>query len=187
MCKHVAAVLYGIGARLDREPGLLFTLRQLEVQDLINNAGTHLTAPKPKPSGSGTARVLEVPGDSSLSEMFGIDIADTAIAPQPAGRRRPKEPGRSSRKRPPAAAAGRGLSDGTTSARSLKAPQTPAPREPGAPLPDGRLLRRKHLPPRMREAVSARVRAYWAERRRRALEERIAAQFPKAKKRPPKK
>jgi uncharacterized Zn finger protein len=27
MCKHVAAVLYGVGARLDRQPELLFTLR----------------------------------------------------------------------------------------------------------------------------------------------------------------
>src|SRR5689334_17989918 len=28
MCKHIAAVLYGIGARLDKEPELLFTLRE---------------------------------------------------------------------------------------------------------------------------------------------------------------
>ena len=27
MCKHVAAVLYGIGARLDQDPALLFRLR----------------------------------------------------------------------------------------------------------------------------------------------------------------
>ena len=30
MCKHVAAVLYGIGARLDYQPELLFTLRRVE-------------------------------------------------------------------------------------------------------------------------------------------------------------
>ena len=30
MCKHVAAVLYGIGARLDRQPQLLFRLHKLD-------------------------------------------------------------------------------------------------------------------------------------------------------------
>ena len=37
MCKHVAAVLYGIGARLDHQPELLFTLRKVDQQDLIAN------------------------------------------------------------------------------------------------------------------------------------------------------
>jgi hypothetical protein len=32
MCKHVAAVLYGIGARLDRQPQLLFKLRNVDQQ-----------------------------------------------------------------------------------------------------------------------------------------------------------
>ena len=40
MCKHVAAVLYGIGARLDHQPELLFTLRNVDQQDLIANAGS---------------------------------------------------------------------------------------------------------------------------------------------------
>ncbi len=38
MCKHVAAVLYGIGARLDHQPELLFTLRKVDQQDLIATA-----------------------------------------------------------------------------------------------------------------------------------------------------
>jgi uncharacterized Zn finger protein len=39
MCKHVAAVLYGIGARLDEQPDLLFALRKVDQQDLISQAG----------------------------------------------------------------------------------------------------------------------------------------------------
>ena len=35
MCKHVAAVLYGVGARLDAEPELLFTLRGVDPAELI--------------------------------------------------------------------------------------------------------------------------------------------------------
>lgn len=39
MCKHVAAVLYGIGARLDAKPELLFMLRKVDQQELIAKAG----------------------------------------------------------------------------------------------------------------------------------------------------
>jgi len=52
LCKHVAAVLYGVGARLDKDPSLLFTLRQVDPQDLLARADintpvsyTHLTLP----------------------------------------------------------------------------------------------------------------------------------------------
>ncbi len=38
MCKHVAAVLYGIGHRLDENPFLLFTLRGLDLTKFINTA-----------------------------------------------------------------------------------------------------------------------------------------------------
>ena len=42
MCKHVAAVLYGIGARLDEQPELLFALRKVDQQDLIADGGQSL-------------------------------------------------------------------------------------------------------------------------------------------------
>lgn len=69
MCKHVAAVLYGIGARLDHEPELLFALRKVDVQDLITGAST--TLPQ-KRKGPASARVLET---DDLSAVFGIEIA----------------------------------------------------------------------------------------------------------------
>src|SRR5579864_2397951 len=39
MCKHVAAVLYGIGARFDHQPELLFQLRGVDEKELIVKAG----------------------------------------------------------------------------------------------------------------------------------------------------
>src|SRR4249920_74533 len=42
MCKHVAAVLYGIGARFDHQPELLFRLRGVDEKDLIVKAGKAL-------------------------------------------------------------------------------------------------------------------------------------------------
>jgi len=65
MCKHVAAVLYGIGVRLDERPELLFTLRRVDKQDLITNASQGLSKSK-------SAKHLE---SDNLSELFGIDIA----------------------------------------------------------------------------------------------------------------
>ena len=42
MCKHVAAALYGVGARLDEKPQLLFVLRGVDENDLLANAGQDL-------------------------------------------------------------------------------------------------------------------------------------------------
>ena len=39
MCKHVAAVLYGVGARLDDQPELLFTLRDVDHLELVGEGG----------------------------------------------------------------------------------------------------------------------------------------------------
>lgn len=69
MCKHVAAVLYGIGARLDHRPELLFTLRQVAHEELIAKAGASLSAAATAAAGT------KVLADEDLSEMFGIEIA----------------------------------------------------------------------------------------------------------------
>ena len=69
MCKHVAAVLYGIGARLDHQPELLFTLRKVDQQELIAKAGSDLSKKRKGPAG---AKVL---ASDDLSEMFGIEMA----------------------------------------------------------------------------------------------------------------
>ncbi len=75
MCKHVAAVLYGVGARLDEQPDLLFTLRQVDAGQLVARAGAGLGRTGRGPAG---AKVLE--GDD-LSEMFGIEMASVDAPP----------------------------------------------------------------------------------------------------------
>lgn len=70
MCKHVAAVLYGIGARLDVQPELLFMLRKVDAKELISNAGGVLPHVGKRVS---VARVLD---SSKLSEVFGIEMAN---------------------------------------------------------------------------------------------------------------
>jgi uncharacterized Zn finger protein len=65
MCKHVAAVLYGIGARLDQQPELLFSLRQVDAKDLVAQAGAGLSKTKKIPT---SKRVLE---ETSLAVAAG--------------------------------------------------------------------------------------------------------------------
>ncbi len=68
MCKHVAAVLYGIGARLDERPELLFKLRKVDEKDLIAKAGKGMPLSKKGPA---AAKVL---AGVELSDVFGLDL-----------------------------------------------------------------------------------------------------------------
>jgi uncharacterized Zn finger protein len=43
MCKHVAATLYGVGARLDSQPDLLFRLRGVDREDMVSTVGADLS------------------------------------------------------------------------------------------------------------------------------------------------
>jgi uncharacterized Zn finger protein len=71
MCKHVAAVLYGVGARLDQTPQLLFVLRGVDENDLLAGAGANLSLGKSAPQSKAT--VLE---DSDVAALFGLEMAD---------------------------------------------------------------------------------------------------------------
>ena len=73
MCKHVAAVLYGVGARLDTMPELLFTLRNADHMELITNAAIQTGIEKPTKS--------KTVADQDLSALFGIDIEDNIEKP----------------------------------------------------------------------------------------------------------
>jgi uncharacterized Zn finger protein len=85
MCKHVAAALYGIGARLDNDPGLFFKLRGVHVQELISAAVTDKTKDLLKKAEKKSRRVLE---DANLSEIFGIDLEGPGMAEVKIGRPR---------------------------------------------------------------------------------------------------
>jgi len=96
MCKHVAAVLYGIGARLDEQPELLFKLRRVDEKDLIAKAGKGLPLSKKGPA---QEKVLAAEG---LSEMFGLEMGTAADVQAPAAARVSIRPSKAHR--PPKAA-----------------------------------------------------------------------------------
>lgn len=73
MCKHVAAVLYGIGARLDHDPGLFFVLRKAKVNDLVTETVKETKKDLLSRSEKKSSKIIEEEGQN-LSEMFGIDL-----------------------------------------------------------------------------------------------------------------
>ncbi len=75
MCKHVAAVLYGVGVRLDHEPELLFKLRNVDAAELVAQAGAGLAPRRKSPAAH---RVLE---HAQLADVFGIEMAAGAALP----------------------------------------------------------------------------------------------------------
>ena len=77
MCKHVAAALYGVGARLDSQPELLFRLRHVDPAQLILQAG-NFAAPQ---AASGAGQGLD---GMDLSALFGIDLGEVPLAAPPA-------------------------------------------------------------------------------------------------------
>jgi len=139
MCKHVAAVLYGIGARLDHQPELLFTLRKVDQQELIATAGSGFSTKGERPAGT------KVLASDDLSEMFGIEMAPSTPAKRAGASAVPRTPS------PAATAAG---------SPKRKEPTPPAKSTKSAPASLS-----PRLTPKKREAIAARMRAYWAERR----------------------
>ncbi|MCK4998938.1 MAG: SWIM zinc finger family protein, partial [Anaerohalosphaera sp.] len=71
MCKHVAAVMYGVGSRLDQLPELLFTLRGVNADELIT-ADMALPMSDAKSAGN-------IIADNQISDIFGIEM-DMEIA-----------------------------------------------------------------------------------------------------------
>jgi uncharacterized Zn finger protein len=77
MCKHVAAALYAVGARLDTQPELLFVLRNVDHNELVSEivaAAPEALAVEPSASAL---------GDADVKEIFGIEL-DQAHASVPA-------------------------------------------------------------------------------------------------------
>ena len=118
MCKHVAAVLYGVGTRLDKEPELLFRLRAVDEKDLLANLGE--TASRSK-----TPTTDKVLSDDDVSALFGLEMADdsppaaskAATRAQPKAKTKTKTKGKSAPISPRASARAKRRSPKNPSAR----------------------------------------------------------------------
>jgi uncharacterized Zn finger protein len=126
MCKHVAAVLYGVGARLDENPELLFLLRKVDHLELIARAGS-VSALAKKAKGQKTI------ASDELADVFGIEldvaeepvVAVTSVKP---GARKPKASG--TQVRPPRKNSPPAVSSTTRSVTRLAVSRTGASSKP---------------------------------------------------------
>ena len=135
MCKHIAAVLYGVGARLDQNPHLLFVLRSVNHEDLITQASA-VTDLATKAAG-GVAELAE----ADISQVFGIELDDR---PAPA----PDNP-------PPAP-------DPITPPPPKRA-RRPAADKPGKVVPKPRKSQsQRRMSPEARARIAAAQKARWA-------------------------
>ncbi len=77
MCKHIAAVLYGVGARLDESPELLFLLRSVNHEELIQQAAAATDLAAKATTGE--------PGlsESEIGAVFGIELDTQGASPSP--------------------------------------------------------------------------------------------------------
>ena len=108
MCKHVAAVMYGVGARLDHKPELLFSLRKVDHRELIEGSRLRRApARRPRPRKKTLA-------EAEVAGVFGIELAESEASdprqprqgglrrdrPSPASRSRSRESLRPCQNRP---------------------------------------------------------------------------------------
>ncbi len=125
LCKHVAAVLYGIGARLDHDPELLFTLRGVDHLELIEQA----VAADSLDRSLGT-EVDHTLAANELGEVFGIEIDNgqrsngEASHDLPAIARNPRSRARASIRKVTAAANSGGKAKTRSTPKSKKAVTT---------------------------------------------------------------
>lgn len=90
MCKHVAATLYGVGARLDEEPALFFTLRHIDQSALVGEvlASQADTLLEKAARGAGRRRRL---ADSDVTTVFNVDLQPPSESPAPEKTRVPRK------------------------------------------------------------------------------------------------
>jgi len=165
MCKHIAAVLYGVGARLDHQPELLFRLRKVDEQDLVARAAADVPLTRKGPAAGKVLEAAEVAG------VFGVEFAPPA--PAPAATTPPKRRATAPQAEAPA--------PGRRKPKSAPADVTPAPRQKPkraaadkaeataaklGPAKSATPAKKPKLTAAGRKAISERMRRYWEARRR---------------------
>jgi uncharacterized Zn finger protein/DNA-binding transcriptional regulator YiaG len=123
MCKHVAAVLYGVGVRLDEQPELLFLLRGVDHQELIDTDVTVATGTKR----AGSSRHL---AEGDLADLFGIEFTEEPVATPAPRRKKSVSAAGKSRRTPSRRATG-------TAGRKKEDPPSTAARQETATAADG--------------------------------------------------
>lgn len=68
LCKHVAAALYGVGVRLDNNPGLFFQLRGINMEHFIDVTLANKVEAMLENAGKASSRII----DGNVDALFGV-------------------------------------------------------------------------------------------------------------------
>lgn len=79
LCKHCAASLYGVGARLDQRPELLFLLRGIDPSELLSKASAAEVV-RQAPGSNGSAHAMS---EADLADVFGIELETQPLSQPP--------------------------------------------------------------------------------------------------------
>ncbi len=88
LCKHLAAVMYGVGNRLDTNPELLFTLRGVDKSELVSEAVSSSQLSDSLTSANKSKNPNAVIADDDLSSMFGIDLVSAEPSTESAAKKK---------------------------------------------------------------------------------------------------
>lgn len=116
-CKHLAAVMYGVGSRLDKQPELLFVLRDVDHQELVSQAVAEGNLEKELASGAGSL------AGEDLGAIFGIDLDGSSATPPP-------RKAATTKRRTTAVKKSKSKTKNETIAEVRKKPKTPAVTKP---------------------------------------------------------
>jgi len=130
MCKHVAAVMYGVGSRLDAMPEMLFRLRAVNEKELVADIGKVLPMSKHGPV---AGKVLE---EGDMAALFGLDMGGEADGDDPAEAAEADPPSRGNKQ--PAARKKASVAPAKQSA-PVTVSRAPVGRRKTAPMPTPRL------------------------------------------------
>lgn len=131
MCKHVAAVLYGVGARLDHSPEMLFLLRGVNHEELVDVSAAVTGAAK---AGTSRRRIAA----TGIADVFGIDMAEAGETVSGAPAVTPAKKSKAE-KMPPTSANKLEIQSPARQPRTKTAPAKPTGRKKStavAPFPD---------------------------------------------------
>lgn len=153
MCKHIAAVLYGVGARLDTQPELLFVLRGVDYLELISAA---VQAPGLAAGAGADAGAM---GAAELADVFGIEIESAAPVVAPVATPQVTKParvvGKKTVRRKPAAKVVQPVATPAAKAKAKRPPKN----GPGKPVvATGKLARPKKAVKRTKGGVTGAAR-----------------------------
>ena len=85
MCKHISAVMYGIGARLDTQPELLFVLRGVDHEELITADAAEQAITGSSSAQKGRRRTIST---EALGDVFGVELDDSPTVPKKKAKRK---------------------------------------------------------------------------------------------------